>query len=1257
MAPEGGGGLYSAGTTTITNSTIAYNRVASGVTGGGLDVAGGTAGLNNTIVALNSQGTTGPTASDISLSGGALTSTCASNLIGTGGSGGLVNGESGNQVGVASPGLGTLGSAGGSTQTISLLTGSPAIDAGNSALAVDSTGQPLAYDQRGVEFARIVGNSVDVGAYEYDSGFFLVVTTQPPASVTAGSDFGLTVTAKDNSGAVDSSFKGTVSMALLNNPGGATLGGTLTVTAQNGVTTFSGLTLDKAAAGYTLVVSANGLGETSASTLSVTAAAASQLTVTAHPPGIVGAGSAFDLVVAAEDPFGNVDPTFGGSVTVSFSNNPGGATLGGTLTAAAQSGVATFTGLTLDQPGTGYTLQASTPGLTTACTAALNVNASNVPTLYTVDLTSATGMGSGNAGDLVYVIGLANANANPGGSEIEFDPTVFASPQTITLNSTLVLAETAGPVIIDGPGAGLVTISGKDAVEVLSVSSDVTANLSGVTIARGSASVGGGLYNSGTMTIADATMTDNWASSSVFLGGLGGGLYNAGVMTITDSTFANNWTARENLGGGLYNAGTMTVSDSTFDHNWAWYGGGIGNDGTMTVTGCTVTDNWGRSDGGVTNDRGGTMTLTNSTIANNSVQNQGGGFTSSGKMVIANCTIAGNLAPWGGGGLDAYIGTTMITNSTIADNDVASGLTGGGLFVQSGTAVLNNTIVALNTSDATTPTDIYIAPGYGGAVSSTSAYNLIGSGGSGGLVNGQNGNQVGVANPGLDPNGLQNNGGPTRTIALLQGSPAIDAGSNALAVDAQGNGLPTDQRGPGFPRIVGGTVDVGAYEFKPTPTISVTDAGGTYTGLPYRATPSPSVIEGVPVTLDYQQIGVDLGPNAPSNAGTYQVTANFAGSADYRATSTQPVTFTIDRAPLIVTANSGTKLYGASLPALTVSYSGFVSGESPANLATLPTMSTTATASSHVLASGYPITASGAIDPNYTITYVPGTLTVTPAPLVIPANNAAKVYGAAMPALTASYRGFVNGDSTARLSPGPALVTTASASSPVVPGGYAIVAMGASDPDYAISSQPGTLLITPATLTITANNASMVQGTAVPLLLASYAGLVNGDSPSSLTTLPTLTTPATVASPPGTYLIVVGGARSLNYAIEYSNGILVVTPAPVKVLKVSVQMVRLGKTKKLTQVIELQFTGALVPGSAESTHSYSLTTIPASKRQRSQTVMLSQARYSIATNTVTLITHRPLVLNPPLKLTYGLFDTYGRPVGGVATLSKKRITF
>ena len=150
----------------------------------------------------------------------------------------------------------------------------------------------------------------------------------------------------------------------------------------------------------------------------------------------------------------------------------------------------------------------------------------------------------------------------------------------------------------------------------------------------------------------------------------------------------------------------------------------------------------------------------------------------------------------------------------------------------------------------------------------------------------------------------------------------------------------------------------------------------------------------------------------------------------------------------------------------------------------------------------------------------------------------------------------------------------------------------------------GTLLITPAPLTITANNASMFQGTAVPPLSVSYSGFVNGDSPASLATQPTVTTPATPLSPVGTYPIVAGGASSPNYAINYASGVLVVTPAPVRVLSVSIQAVRLGKTKKTTQVIVLQFSGALNAGSAQSIGNYSLATIPSNKKQKSKAVAL-----------------------------------------------------
>jgi hypothetical protein len=101
------------------------------------------------------------------------------------------------------------------------------------------------------------------------------------------------------------------------------------------------------------------------------------------------------------------------------------------------------------------------------------------------------------------------------------------------------------------------------------------------------------------------------------------------------------------------------------------------------------------------------------------------------------------------------------------------------------------------------------------------------------LTNGSNGNQLGVAKPLLGA--LANYGGPTLTIALLPGSPAIDAGSVALAVDPITRlPLTTDQRGAGYPRIENGTVDIGAYEAGP-PVFTVdltTDTGASPTTAP-----------------------------------------------------------------------------------------------------------------------------------------------------------------------------------------------------------------------------------------------------------------------------------------------------------------------------------------------------------------------------------------------------------------------------------------
>ena len=303
-------------------------------------------------------------------------------------------------------------------------------------------------------------------------------------------------------------------------------------------------------------------------------------------------------------------------------------------------------------------------------------------------------------------------------------------------------------------------------------------------------------------------------------------------------------------------------------------------------------------------------------------------------------------------------------------------------------------------------------------------------------------------------------------------------------------------------------------------------------------------------TLNTVTISYTSGAVATAAATTYTaaITPSALTGANGFLASNYAITYvggdlTVTTAPLTITANNQTKVYGALLPTLTASYSGFVAGDTQLSLTTQPTLSTTATAASSVAGSPYTITASGAASSNYTISYVAGTLSVTTAPLTITANNQTKVYGAPVPTLTASYSGFVNGDTPLSLTTQPTLSTTATMASSVAGSPYAITASGAASSNYTISYVAGTLSVTTAPLTITANNQTKAYGAPVPTLTASYSGFVNGDTPLSLTTQPTLSTTATVASSVAgsPYAITASGAASSNYTISYVAGTLSIT--------------------------------------------------------------------------------------------------------------------
>jgi hypothetical protein len=286
------------------------------------------------------------------------------------------------------------------------------------------------------------------------------------------------------------------------------------------------------------------------------------------------------------------------------------------------------------------------------------------------------------------------------------------------------------------------------------------------------------------------------------------------------------------------------------------------------------------------------------------------------------------------------------------------------------------------------------------------------------------------------------------------------------------------------------------------------------------------------------------------NGSPYGITASGAVDSNYTISYASGA-LTVTTGSLMITANNQTKVYGAALPALTASYSGFVNGDTSANLTTSSTLATTATASSHMSGNPYSITASGAVDADYAIGYTSGTLTLTKAPLLITADNQTKVYGAALPALTASYAGFVNGDTSASLLTLPALATTATAGSHASGSPYSITASGAFGSDYAISYAGGTLTVTSGSLMITANNQTKAYGASLPTLTASYAGFVNGDTSASLTTLPTLATPATASSAVSTYSITASAAVDSDYTIGYASGTLSITTVPLTITAVN----------------------------------------------------------------------------------------------------------
>ncbi len=425
-------------------------------------------------------------------------------------------------------------------------------------------------------------------------------------------------------------------------------------------------------------------------------------------------------------------------------------------------------------------------------------------------------------------------------------------------NGGVGLPDITGKVTIQGSGATIArsTASGTPVFRIFDVSSSGSLTLNSVTISNGLANNGqqggGGIFNHGTLTITGSTFTNNSAPSSS--GTSGGGINNSGTLNLSTSTFTGN-SAQE--GGGVFNQKTATITNNTFATNTATiYGGGalLNAAGTMTVTGDTFTGNTGPGGGAIDNDT--TLHIIDSTFTGNTGGTNGGGAMDNfGPTTITQSTFSGNSSPYGANILN-YTGFTLSISMSI----VANGQGGG--------------------------------PNCGGGAAVTDAGYNIDTGSSCGFSSANH--SLSNTQPQLGP--LASNGGPTQTMALPAGSPAVDA----IPAATSGCTGTTDQRGTTRPQGTG--CDIGAYELvqsgSGTPSVptGLTVTGTTATSVSLSWNPSTGNPTGYTVYRNGNSVGTTGGPNATtftdltvSPSTTYSYTVDAFSGSNHSAQSSPPV--------------------------------------------------------------------------------------------------------------------------------------------------------------------------------------------------------------------------------------------------------------------------------------------------------------------------------------------------------------------------------
>ena len=436
------------------------------------------------------------------------------------------------------------------------------------------------------------------------------------------------------------------------------------------------------------------------------------------------------------------------------------------------------------------------------------------PTIYTVNSTGNGTSGSGTSGPLTYVISQANANTNTDGSEIEFDSSVFSTPQTIAIYGTLVLTETAGPEVIEGPAAGIVTIENvTDSIRssVFDIDQGTTATLVDCTITGNGQAYSDGVANAGTATLTGCSISKSWY-----------GVSNSGTATLNGCEVGANV-------GGLSNSGTATITGgsiggSGFDeYNRGFYYPDVGNSGTVTLTNCSI----GGSDDPASVFNRGTATLTNCSVSGNAGEgvfnsgtatlsgctiryNDAGGLYNYNKATLTDCSISGNFSRFGGHYASRYdslngmlnSGIATLTGCTISGN--YSQYDGGGLSNR-GTATLTDCTISGNTALSTNGVAGAHRSGCGGGLANYGTASLTGctiSGNTALSTAGVTGTDGGGGGGGLANYGTAALAGCTISgnSAYLGGDGVSNYGTatlTACTISGNGNGFVNPAYGPG----------------------------------------------------------------------------------------------------------------------------------------------------------------------------------------------------------------------------------------------------------------------------------------------------------------------------------------------------------------------------------------------------------------------------------------------------------------------------